>query len=60
VQLVRPGVYRCTVCDALVETPERDDPPVVVLVAEGGQPTERVVTVDGVEVHRCLFPPTQT
>ena len=23
-------------------------------------PERRVVTVNGVEVHRCLFPPTQT
>ena len=55
-QLIRDGVYRCTICDAIVEV-DGPEAPAVVLVAAGGKPTQRVVTVGGVEVHRCPFVP---
>lgn len=55
-QLIRDGVYRCTICDAIVEV-DGSETPAVVLVAAGGKSTQRVVTVAGVEVHRCPFVP---
>jgi hypothetical protein len=56
VQLIREGVYRCTICDAVVEV-DGPETPAVMLVAAGGKATQRVVTVGGVEVHRCTFAP---
>ena len=44
--------WECTACGATVAVP-RDRTPLVVLVTASGQARERVVTVDGVEVHRC-------
>jgi hypothetical protein len=55
-QLIRDGVYRCTICDAIVEV-DGSEAPAVVLVAASGKPTQRVVTVGGIEVHRCPFVP---
>ena len=55
-QLIRDGVYRCTICDEIVEV-DGSETPAVVLVAASGKPTQRVVTVGGVEVHRCPFVP---
>ena len=47
--------YRCTTCDAVVEL-QTDDVPVVVLIAQSGEHSERVVTAGSVEVHRCPYP----
>ncbi len=57
-RLIKRGVYRCTMCDVVVEAPPRSgkSTPVTTLVANSGKPTERVVTIAGVEVHRCQFP----
>jgi hypothetical protein len=46
------GVYRCTLCGAVVRTAESDTLPVVDFIGEDDG-TERSVTVRGVEVHRC-------
>ena len=48
--------YRCTDCDARVEVADGGEQPVEGLLRRSGRPSHRVVTVAGVEVHRCLSP----
>jgi hypothetical protein len=48
--------WECTACGAVVAVPV-DTTPLVVLVTVSGQARERVVTVDGAEVHRCRAQP---
>jgi hypothetical protein len=50
------GRYRCKVCGAIVETGPHDEPPLSVLVSCHGQPDQRLVMINGYEIHRCLFP----
>jgi hypothetical protein len=49
------NTYVCTVCQATV-TVESDEPAVVVIVGQSGQPNIRVASVEGVEIHRCVLP----
>jgi len=49
------NTYVCTLCHANVKV-ESDERPVVTMVAQSGEPNLRVVTVEGVEVHRCVIP----
>jgi hypothetical protein len=59
VRKVRDGVYLCRQCDIEIVVPPGSDEPRTMIAANSGQPSERVVTVDGVEVHRCTLPPTR-
>jgi hypothetical protein len=49
--------WRCTYCGGDVYGVAPDAEPQVHFQARGGKPTERVVTVERVEVHRCAGPP---
>ena len=50
------NTYRCTDCDTSVEFTDVGQPPVEGLLRRSGRPSQRVVTVAGVEVHRCPSP----
>jgi hypothetical protein len=47
--------YVCPICNAAV-TVSNEREPAVTIEAQSGAPTVRVVTVAGVEVHRCIVP----
>jgi len=51
-----PGESRCAICHALLPTNARPKRPIVVVTSRGGEPTDRVVTLAGSEIHRCPFP----
>jgi hypothetical protein len=40
----------------MVETGPRDEPPLSILVTARGQPDQRLVMINGYEIHRCPFP----
>ena len=50
------GLYECKVCDEKVETGPHHDPPLSILVSCHGQPDQRMVMINGYEIHRCPFP----
>jgi hypothetical protein len=50
---IGPDTYVCTLCNTTVEV-SGEERPVVVIRADSGQPNIRVVTVQDVEVHRCI------
>ena len=50
------GLYRCKVCSEMVETGPHCEPPLSVLVSAHGQPDQRLVMINGYEIHRCPFP----
>ena len=52
---VSPDTYVCTLCNTTVVV-SGEERPVVVIVAQSGQPNVHVVSVAGVEVHRCVVP----
>jgi hypothetical protein len=49
---IGPDTYVCTLCNATVFVSGLE-PPVAVIVGQSGRPNIRVVSVEGVEVHRC-------
>jgi hypothetical protein len=51
-----PDRYRCAECDVVIATAADSDDLTESFVGESGGPVHRVVTVGGVEVHRCLSP----
>jgi WhiB family redox-sensing transcriptional regulator len=51
-RLLGRGVYRCTLCGAVVKTAKSDTLPVVDVIGDDIG-TEQRVTVRDVEVHRC-------
>ena len=53
------GRYRCKVCGAIVETGPHRDPPLAILVSARGQHDQRIVMINGYEVHRCPMPVRQ-
>jgi hypothetical protein len=54
---INPDTFVCTLCNTTVAV-NGEDQPVIVLAAQSGQPNMRLVSVDGVEVHRCTIPAT--
>jgi hypothetical protein len=56
VQQIRPGVYRCRQCGTEVLVADGSSEPFDMLAATSGEMSERVVLVDGREVHRCSLP----
>jgi hypothetical protein len=46
------GHFECTLCGAVLDIPD-DATPLVTLVARGGEPNRRVISVDGAQVHAC-------
>jgi hypothetical protein len=46
------GRYECALCGEVLDIPFGAEP-TVVLHAASGRPNVRVISVDGVEVHRC-------
>jgi hypothetical protein len=49
-----PDTYLCTLCNSTIAVSGKERP-VVMMAAESGQPNLRVVSVAGVEVHRCVI-----
>jgi hypothetical protein len=49
---LKDGRYECAHCGAVLDVPVVQDP-VVVIHAASGQPTVRVLTYEGREIHRC-------
>jgi hypothetical protein len=47
-----PGIYQCADCDFILGLPEGAQA-VERFAAVTGRPVHRIVTVNGVEVHRC-------
>jgi hypothetical protein len=50
------GRNRSKVCGAMVETGPHDEPPLSILVSVRGEPNQRMVMINGYEIHRCPFP----
>ena len=46
------GRYECALCGEVLEIPLGAEPTIVIHAASG-KPNTRVISVDGVEVHRC-------
>jgi len=40
----------------MVETGPHDEPPLSILISARGQPDQRLVMINGYEIHRCPFP----
>ena len=59
-QKLELGKYRCRVCEAVVETGPHDDPPLSILISSSGRADQRVVMINGHEIHRCRLPPEQS
>jgi hypothetical protein len=57
VEKLGPSLYRCKVCATIVNAPADFAPPLVHLATSSGGPMYRVVTMSGITVHQCLFPP---
>jgi len=53
-RLVRPGVYRCTICDDIFFVPG-DALPRASFVDSWSGCTERIIRVLDAEVHRCVY-----
>jgi hypothetical protein len=53
------GRYRCKVCRAIVETGPHRDPPMAILLSSRGQRDQRIVMINGYEIHRCPMPVSQ-
>ena len=51
------GLYRCKVCHEILDVQNDTDPPRSHFAASSGGPQYRVVTIGGLAVHRCQFPP---
>jgi len=54
-EIIGAGNYRCGLCGVVIDV-DSTKPPIVSFVAHSGTPTERVVTIATVEVHRCEVP----
>lgn len=48
----KDGRYACSYCAEVLEI-EHDVVPTVLFHATSGQPEVHIITVDGLEVHRC-------
>lgn len=51
---IEPGRYQCTVCGEVITTEVEDEAPFDFTVARPDRPNERVVTLHGKEIHRCV------
>ena len=49
---VRDGTYQCSMCGTTLDVVPNVLPQVTIIAA-GGKPNIRILTVDGREVHRC-------
>jgi hypothetical protein len=49
---LRDGQYECTLCGQVLDIPPTKDPDKTI-VAHGGEPNRRTLTLDGTEIHRC-------
>jgi hypothetical protein len=45
-------VYRCALCGEILEIPDVGEPRITV-EGSGGKPNQRVLSINGEEVHRC-------
>jgi len=54
-RLVRSGVYRCTICDDIIFVGSDAPPTATFADTSGANMIERILVVDGVEVHRCIY-----
>ncbi len=48
------GNYVCVLCGAPLEVSETDT--VTTIAGSSGKPTERILSIDGVVIHRCELP----
>ena len=60
VEKLGPGLYRCKICDTIIETAPHHDPPLSMVISQSGERDQRVVMISGQEIHRCPFPPFST
>jgi hypothetical protein len=49
----KDGRYECAFCAEMIEI-EHDAVPTVLFHGASGEPSVRIITVQGLEVHRCL------
>lgn len=56
VAVVGRSFHQCTNCDAQFEIAAGYEHPSMMVLGASGQPNQRVVTIAGIEVHRCPFP----
>jgi hypothetical protein len=47
------GKWECAHCGTVLDVPD-DQVPMVVIHAASGKPNERVLSLDGRELHRCV------
>ena len=47
------GNYQCTQCRLVLDVDAQAEPKVAIHAASG-QPNEVIITVDGIEIHRCI------
>ena len=52
------GRYECTLCGAVLDVDSETEPKVAIHAASG-KPNERVLSIDGNEIHRCVRPDSQ-
>ena len=50
----RDGKWTCKQCGTILDVPAGRKPDVTIAAASG-QPNVRILTIDGVEVHRCVI-----
>jgi hypothetical protein len=55
----RQGRYECAQCRIALEVPPYATP-VVTIIAASGKPNMRAVSIDGVEIHRCVIASGET
>jgi hypothetical protein len=46
------GILRCVLCDAALTVPDGTEPRITI-EGVGGAPTQRVLWIEGKEIHRC-------
>jgi hypothetical protein len=52
---IGPDTYVCTLCNTTIAV-SGEERPVDMIVGQSGEPNVRVVSVENVEVHRCIVP----
>ena len=55
----RNGRYECAQCGIALDVPPQTTP-VVTIIAASGKPNIRAVSVDAIEIHRCVIASGET
>ena len=56
--LLQAGQFVCALCGEPVMAPS-DQRPLIMIKAESGKPNQRVISLEGRELHACPFDPRQ-